>query len=155
MLMCYSMLLQDSVHNKQHSQKKLQILIRCSCSLPSKARLPSSWITEEANWIIPRTLLILGFHTIPWDKKDNRHRGHVSVRNKRNNQNSFVKSTQTWPPWRQVKTGNNRCWRILLIFNPSLFSLVGRAPVSQVEGSGSIPGWTNTGVLKLRRCWIT
>ena len=41
---------------------------------------------------------ILGFHTIPRDTKDNRHRGLAGVSNKRNNQNAFVKSTQTWPP---------------------------------------------------------
>ena len=41
---------------------------------------------------------ILGFHTIPRDTKDNRHSGHVGVPNKRNNQNSFVKSTPTWLP---------------------------------------------------------
>ena len=37
--------------------------------------------------------------------KDNRHSGHVDVQNKRNYQNYFVKSTSTWPPWRQMKTG--------------------------------------------------
>ena len=46
---------------------------------------------------------ILGFHSIPRDTKDNRHSGHVVVPNKRNNQNSFIKSTPTWPSWRQVK----------------------------------------------------
>ena len=45
---------------------------------------------------------ILGFHSIPRDTKDNKHSGHVGVPNKRNNQNSFVNSTPTWPPWRQV-----------------------------------------------------
>ena len=50
---------------------------------------------------------IFGFHTIPRDTKDNRHGGHVGVPNKRNNQNSFVKNIPTWPPWRQVKTGNS------------------------------------------------
>ena len=40
----------------------------------------------------------LGFHTIPRDTKDNKHSGHVGVPNKRKNQNSFVKSTLTWPP---------------------------------------------------------
>ena len=41
---------------------------------------------------------ILEFHTIPRDTKDNSRSGHVGVPNKRNNQNSFVKSTPTWPP---------------------------------------------------------
>ena len=41
---------------------------------------------------------ILGFHSFPRDTKDNRHSGHVGVSNKRNNQNSFVKSTPKWPP---------------------------------------------------------
>ena len=41
---------------------------------------------------------ILGFYTIPRDTKNNRHSGHVGVPNKRNNQNSCVKSTPTWPP---------------------------------------------------------
>ena len=56
---------------------------------------------------------ILGFHTIPRDTKDNRHSGHVGVPNIRNNQNSFVKSTPTWPPWHQVKTGN-MFWMIII-----------------------------------------
>ena len=40
---------------------------------------------------------ILGFHTIPGNTKDNRRTrsGHVGVPNKRNNQNSIVKSTPT------------------------------------------------------------
>ena len=45
---------------------------------------------------------IFGFHS-PWDTNDNRH---VGVPNKRNNQNSLVKSTPTWPSWLQVKTSN-------------------------------------------------
>ena len=57
-------------------------------------------------WTIEPWLAILGFHTIPRDTKGDSHSGHVSVPNTRNNQNSFVKSTPTWPPWRQVKTGN-------------------------------------------------
>ena len=48
---------------------------------------------------------ILGSHTISRDTKDNRHCSHVGVPNKRNDQNSFVKSTPTWPLCRQVKTG--------------------------------------------------
>ena len=40
----------------------------------------------------------LGFHSIPRETKDNRHSRHVGAPNKRNNQNSFVKSTPTWPP---------------------------------------------------------
>ena len=47
-----------------------------------------------------------GFHKILRETKDNRPSAHVGVPNKRNNQNSFVKSTSTWPPWRQVKTSN-------------------------------------------------
>ena len=37
--------------------------------------------------------------------KDNRHSGHAGVPKKRNDQNSFVKSTLNWPPWLRVKTG--------------------------------------------------
>ena len=54
---------------------------------------------------------ILVFHAIPRETKDNRHSGHVGVPNKRNNQNSFVKSTPIWPPWRQVKTSNSK-WNV-------------------------------------------
>ena len=38
---------------------------------------------------------ILGFFTIPRDTKDNRHSGQVGFPNKRNYQNSFVKSAPT------------------------------------------------------------
>ena len=59
---------------------------------------------------VPSALLVvltmLGFHIIPRDTEENRHSGHVGVPNKKNNQNSFIKSTPTWPSWRQVTTGN-------------------------------------------------
>ena len=42
--------------------------------------------------------IILDFHTTPRNTKDNRDSGHVGVPDKRNNQNSSVKSTPTWPP---------------------------------------------------------
>ena len=56
----------------------------------------------DFRWTNPRP--IERFHTIPRDTNDNRHSGHVGVPNKRNNQNSFVKSTPTWLLWCQVKT---------------------------------------------------
>ena len=40
-----------------------------------------------------RLCLILSFHLIPRDTKDNRLNGQVGVPNKRNNQNPFVKYT--------------------------------------------------------------
>ena len=74
-----------------------------------------TWPTCFAVWILGtvvyldaifKCLSILGFHTISRDTKDNRHSGHVGVPNKRNNQNSFVKSTPTRPSGSQVKTDN-------------------------------------------------
>ena len=52
----------------------------------------------QCSFMLLTTVYILGFHTISRDKKDNRHSSHVGVLNKRNNQNSIIKSTPTWPP---------------------------------------------------------
>ena len=61
--------------------------------------------TYSNNWLLNslccNCTCVLGFHTIWRDTPDNRHSGHVGVPNKRNNQNCFVKSTPSWPPWRQ------------------------------------------------------
>ena len=60
-------------------------------------------------------LAILGFHTVLRDTKDNRHSGHVGAPKKRNHKKSFVKSTPTWTPRCQVKTGNNKGKHVLVI----------------------------------------